>query len=260
MSVNADAKCGGHKISRCCWLPFFMAFLLRFYNAASFVCFKSVWLCVCAGMSGRFLRQYFQINNIKRDLLIKFLLCRSGIGKLYRFCPLIGPPPLGFGFRLGSTRLSFWRHTCESFLLQIGQNDHQVPGQTVLTAFLAFARYRSDLFCGFGHFNGAQPKNQKSFPWLSPKCFRFIHWRRDCCCPCRFLTIFVAFLYPCSATKSGQQQKEEYFPDTHQVIHQVLPPQFTVCLVHSPAPKTNPPSGKYSPWMCVRRLKLFKGF
>jgi len=26
--------------------------------------------------------------------------------------------------------------------------------QTVLTAFLAFARYRPDLFFGFGHFNG----------------------------------------------------------------------------------------------------------
>lgn len=99
---------------------FLWRFFYDFITQPLLFCFKSVWLCVCAGMSGRFLRQYFQINNINRDLLIKFLLCRSGIGKLYRFCPLIGPPSLGFGFRLGSTRISFWRHTCESFLLQIG--------------------------------------------------------------------------------------------------------------------------------------------
>jgi len=53
--------------------------------------FESLVLCECAGMSGRFLRQYFQINSINRDLLIKFLLlCLPGIGKLYRFLSLIG--------------------------------------------------------------------------------------------------------------------------------------------------------------------------
>lgn len=98
-------------------------------------------------MSGRFLGQYFQINNINRDLLIKFLLCLPGIGKLYRFQSLIGRrASAGFGFQF------FLETHVKAFCYKSAKTT--IRCQAVLTAFLAFARYRSDLFFGFGHFNG----------------------------------------------------------------------------------------------------------
>lgn len=115
-------------------------------------------------------------------------------------------------------------------LLQIGFVRQCVPGRRlvfVATCALAFARYRADLSPSLSlspplsqSFNGrlalenqtdSEPKQSepktKSFPWLSPKCFRIIHWLRVfvvvvcfCCCLSTILCRRASHL--CCATKS----------------------------------------------------------
>lgn len=120
-------------------------------------------------------------------------------------------------------------------LLQIGFVRQCVPGRrlvfVVATCALAFARYRADLSPSLSSplsqsFNGrlalenqsdSEPKQSepktKSFPWLSPKCFRIIHRLRVfvivvavvvvvcyCCCLSTILCRRASHL--CCATKS----------------------------------------------------------
>jgi len=125
--------------------------------------------------------------------------------------------------------------------------------QTVLTAFLAFARYRPDLFFGFGHFNGPIQRRTQIQKNRSHDCRQsvFVSYI-EYVIVVVFLALFCALIQNEKNQQKSPQQKEKNSSDTHQVIHQVLPPLFVSFTLITQVNNFQ--------CVCLRRLKLFKGF